>query len=308
MRNHLKSIFLLVQSAILVVVSSSSSGPHASYTIHTTLRGKKYTLTNVSTVKEVQQSLLEKSSGGASASTEDSNIILLFGGQKLKSNDVLEDIGVEDGSIMNAIPSSTTSKKKKKKQSSAASSNANDSSSSSSSSGAGGMPNMEELMKQSGLDPNLINNLLSQSGAGGGGEAPDLEQSMKMMQEMISTPYFQEFLNDPSKMEESRQLLLQNPMMKTMIESIPFMKDIIGDKDAFRQTMLSAAQMYKDMGSDGGGGMADAMQKMSGMFGGMPGLDMNMNSMNMNMNGMFDNTNIDNNLALDELSEGDDDE
>jgi len=311
MRNHLNSIFLFVQSAILVVVSSSSSssGPHTSYTIHTTLRGKKYTLTNVSTVKEVQQSLLEKSSsGGASATTEDSNIILLFGGQKLKSNDVLEDIGVEDGSIMNAIPSSTTSKKKKKKHSSTASSNTNDSSSSSSSSsssGVGSMPNMEELMKQSGLDPNLINNLLSQSGAGGGGEAPDLEQSMKMMQEMISTPYFQEFLNDPSKMEESRQLLLQNPMMKTMIESIPFMKDIIGDKDAFRQTMLSAAQMYKDMGTDGGGGMADAMHKMSGMFGGMPGLDMNMN---MNMNGMFDNQNIDNNLALDELSEGDDDE
>ena len=239
------------------------------YTIHTTLRGKKYTLNNVSTVKEVQESLLEQSGEPST-----SGIILLFGGQKLKSNDVLEDIGVEDGSVMNAIPAS---KKKKKPKATTAEEQPIKSSSP--------MAGMEELMKQSGLDPSVMNNMFPEG-------APDMEQSMKMMQDMIQTPYFQEFLNDPDKMEESRQLLLQNPMMKSMLDSIPFMKDIIADKDAFRQTMLSAAQMYKDMGD--GEGMADAMQKMSGMFGGMPGLD---------MNGMFDN----NNLALDELSEGDDD-
>ena len=66
--------------------------------------------------------------------------------------------------------------------------------------------------------------------------------------------------NDPSKMEESRKSLSQNPMMKIMIESVPFMKDIIGDKDAFRQTMLSTAQMHNGIDNDDIGGMADAMQ------------------------------------------------
>jgi len=268
MRNILFSTLILLKS--ILVLSSNT------YTIHTTLRGKKYTLNNVSTVKEVQQSLLEQSGEPST-----SNIILLFGGQKLKSNDVLEDIGVEDGSVMNAIPASST--KKKKKHKAATEEKPIDSSASSSS-----MPDMEELMKKSGLDPSIMNNLFPQ-----GEGAPNLEQSMKMMQDMIQTPYFQEFLNDPDKMEESRQLLLQNPMMKGMLDSIPFMKDIIGNKDAFRQTMLSAAQMYKDMGD--GDGMAEAMQKMNGMFGGMPGLD---------MNGMFDKKDS----LLDELSEGEDED
>lgn len=290
MRNLLLSTLLVLKYTILVIASSG----HSPYTVHTTLRGKKYTLSNVSTVKEVQQSLQEQSG-------EPSNIILLFGGQKLKSNDVLEEIGVEDGSIMNAIPASTSSKKKKKSSSSSTvSSSMNEASggesSTSSSSSSSAMPNMEELMKQSGLDPNLMQSLFSQAGGDGDG-APNLEQSMKMMQEMIQTPFFQEFLNDPNKMEESRQLLLQNPMMKSMIESIPFMTDIIGDKDKFRETMVSAAQMYKDMGDGDGSAMAEAMQRMNGLFGsdGMPGLD---------MNGLMDK-NIEN-LALDELSEGED--
>jgi len=291
MRNLLFSLYLIAQSITIAL----SSGGHTSYTIHTTLRGKKYTLSNVSTVKEVQQSLLEQA--GECLDPNNANIILLFGGQKLKSNDILEDIGVEDGSVMNAIPSSSSSKKKKKKTSTSKQPNSNNDESSNKEGGGGGMlPNMEELMKQSGLDPNLMNNLLSGSGGLGGDGAtqPNLEQSMKMMQEMMSTPYFQEFLNNPDKMEESRQLLLSNPMMKSMIDSIPFMKDIIGDKDKFRDTMLSAAQMYQDED-----GMADAMQRMNSMFGdtGMPGLDM-----------MNDMINKNDNLALDELSEGDDDD
>ena len=72
------------------------------------------TLANVLAAKEAQQSLLEKL-GDASVSTEDSHMILFFGGQNLKCNDVLEEIGAEDVSIMSAIHSSTTSKRKKKK-------------------------------------------------------------------------------------------------------------------------------------------------------------------------------------------------
>ena len=55
---------------------------------------------------------------------------------------------------------------------------------------------------------------------------------------------------------------------------------------------------------DGSSGVAHAKQKMNGMFGGMPGLDVN----SVNMNEMFDNKNIDDDLAFHELSEGNDDE
>merc|ERR1711862_733995 len=228
------------------------------------------------------------------------------GGQKLKSNDILEDIGVEDGSTMNAIVSTKKKKKSKSGLDSSVSSPSSAINEGGSDDSSPNPNNMEELMKQSGLDPNLMQNLFSQNN-GGGKNGNNLEQSMKMMQEMINTPYFQEFLNDPDKMEESRQLLLQNPMMKSMLDSIPFMKDIIGDKEKFRQTMISAAQMYKEMGSEDGAGssmMAEAMQRMNGLFGtnnnGMPfGLD---------MNEIIDKSKNDNhNLALDELSEDDDD-
>ena len=66
--------------------------------------------------------------------------------------------------------------------------------------------------------------------------------------------------NDSIKKEESRQSLLQNPITKTMIESALSMKEIVGDKHDFLQTVLSGAQTCEDLGSDGGGSMADTMQ------------------------------------------------
>ena len=46
-----------------------------------------------------------------------------------------------------------------------------------------------------------MNNLFSQSGTAGGVEEPDSGQSKQMKQENISTSFFQEFMNDPNKME-----------------------------------------------------------------------------------------------------------
>merc|ERR1711862_447271 len=99
-----KRILIQIAITLSITIISSNGAANTPYTVHTTLRGKKYTIPNVSTVKEVQQSLQDQSGENKS------NIILLFGGQKLKSNDILEDIGVEDGSTMNAIVS--TKKKK----------------------------------------------------------------------------------------------------------------------------------------------------------------------------------------------------
>lgn len=100
-----------------------------------------------------------------------------------------------------------------------------------------------------------------------------------MIQEMINSPLFQNFLNDPEKMEESRKMILENPLMKGMMSSLPGFEEILSDKEAFRETMLEAAKMYQEMGKDG-----------AGMFG-----------------GAFEGFGEANpNSALDDLSEGED--
>jgi hypothetical protein len=49
---------------------------------------------------------------------------------------------------------------------------------------------------------------------GGDGKPPSMEESMKMMQEMVNSPIFQEYMNDPERLEQSRQMILNNPMLK----------------------------------------------------------------------------------------------
>jgi len=204
----------------------------------------------------------------------------LFGGQKLKPSDILENVGVEDGSVMNVVPAT-----KKKKSSGSASSSGPaaavvDESGAISADGAPPLsnpsfqlPNMDEMLKQSGLDPAQFQDMLSSEGM------PDMQQSMQMIQEMINSPLFQNFLNDPEKMEESRKMILENPLMKGMMSSLPGFEEILSDKEAFRETMLEAAKMYQEMGKDG-----------AGMFG-----------------GAFEGFGEANpNSALDDLSEGED--
>merc|ERR1712154_760343 len=74
-----------------------------------------------------------------------------------------------------------------------------------------------------------------------------MQQSMEMMQEMLKSPLFDEYLNSPEKMEQSRQMILTNPLMKNMMSSLPGFDDILQDKHKFRETMIAAAQMYKNM-------------------------------------------------------------
>jgi hypothetical protein len=75
-----------------------------------------------------------------------------------------------------------------------------------------------------------------------------------------------------------------------MMAGMPGMEELLNDKDAWREAMQAAANMYKSM---------DPNQMMQAMMGNMDGLG---------NNGLFDGT-LDNNAAaaaLDELSEGDD--
>lgn len=136
---------------------------------------------------------------------------------------------------------------------------------------------MEALMKNAGLDSSQLDDLMK-SMPGGEGGMPSMEESMSMMQEMINSPLFDEYLNDPEKLEQSRQMIVSNPMMKGMMAGMPGMDEILNDPVKWRETMIAAGNMYKNMGGD----LMKAMQGDDSFdLGGAP-------------------------AALDELSEGED--
>ena len=233
------------------------------------LSGKKYSIPNVNTVSELQSSL--ESQSGVKSNKQGK---VLFGGKKLKPDDVLDNAGVEDGSVINVVPSKAKNDKKKSAATTTASSAGGGS--------GGGMDDMmKDMMAQAGVDPAQMEEMMKELG----GEMPSMEESMQAMQEMMNSPMFQEYMESPEKLEQSRQMILNNPMMKGMMASMPGFDEILNDPVKWRETMIAAANMYKNMGSD----LSKLMEggDMSGFGGmpGMPGLD---------------------NAALDELSEGED--
>jgi len=243
------------------------------------LSGKKYSVPSVNTVSELQSSL--SSLSGVPTNLQGK---VLFGGKKLKPEDVLEDVGVQDGSLINVIPSKSVA-------SSSGVSGSSSSSSSSSLAGVGGSGGdggkkmdqmMKDMMEKAGIDPSQMDEMMKQMG----GEMPSMEESIQAMQEMMNSPMFQEYMNDPDKLEQSRQMILNNPMMKGMMASMPGFDEILNDPVKWRETMVAAANMYKNLGSDLG-------KLMEGSFGDMGA-------------GAFSGLGMDENAALDELSEGED--
>mmetsp|Transcript_39251 Transcript_39251/g.94910 ORF Transcript_39251/g.94910 Transcript_39251/m.94910 type:complete len:378 (-) Transcript_39251:102-1235(-) len=122
---------------------------------------------------------------------------------------------------------------------------------------------MKEMLESSGIDTNkmedMVKNMMGGGGAGGadgglgglfGGKQPSMEDSMDMMSGMMNSPLFTQMMNDPEKLEESRQMILKNPMMKSMLEMNPQMAQIINDPVAWRESMQAAAKMYQEMDKD----------------------------------------------------------
>jgi len=200
--------------------------------VQVVLRGKKYDVDSVSTVRDLQSTVEDQS--GISSLKQGR---VLFGGRKLKSADNLEDVGVEDGSVINIVPGKSGGSKKISSSSTTAPSDT---------SGAGNV--MESMLKRAGVDPNQMQELMKSMPGGEG--MPDMKESMEMMKSMMSSPIFQEYMSDPEKLEQSRQMILSNPMMKSMMAGMPGMDEILNDPVKWRETMIAAADMYKNMGSD----------------------------------------------------------
>jgi hypothetical protein len=273
--------------------------------LQVTLRGKHYDISDVTTVKDLQSRI--KAESGLPSEQQGR---LLFGGKRLQPNDVLSDAGVEDGAQLNMVPSTTKTKPKKSAgtTSTASSGSGSDVTGSGSGSGSGGSATtaaaasnpMQDWMKQAGLDGDQLDDIMKNMG-GDGEKMPSMEESMEMMAEMMNSPIFQEFMNDPEKLEEARQMILNNPMLKSMMAGIPGMADILNDPEAWRETMQAAANLYQSMDNSA---LMEAM--MSGGMGGGMGMGMGMGGANPGA-GLFDGM-LDNSAAaaaLDELDEDD---
>jgi hypothetical protein len=202
--------------------------------ISVTLRGKKFDVDEATTVQDVLGKIKEEAGVDGR---------LLFAGRQLGASDSLEDMGVKEGDSLQMVPgTSTTVTKKKKAKSSAATIDATGDVAKTPTKPAGAMPDMSELLKNAGGMPNM-------------------EESIDMMTSMMSSPLFTEYMNDPEKLEASRQMILSNPLMKQMMASMPGMQEILEDKDAWREAMTAAAQLYKEM---------DPEQLKQAMMGNMP--------------------------------------
>jgi len=226
--------------------------------LQVTLRGHKYDISDVETVQDLQQAL-EKSSG---VDPKQQGRVL-FGGKRL--NGSLEEAGVTDGAKLNLVPGKTSTKSK---PSVSAPSTATSSST---------PPDMGDQLNE-----------FMKSMGNGDGNPPDMKESMEMMGNMMNSPIFQEFMSDPEKLEQSRQMILANPLLKSMMAGMPGMEEMLNDPVAWREAMQAAANLYKNMDPQ------DLMKAMMGDGGGgMP-------------SGLFDGLDSTPMAALDELSEGED--
>jgi len=269
----LSKLVLLAAASILCVAAAKT--PISS--IQVTLRGKKYDLEDITTVSELQERLSEAS--GVEPSQQGR---VLFNGKRLDAGECLSEVGVSEGDQLNVVPGKAKSKSKSSRAGIGATAG-----------GAKEAPSsnaMKDMLEGSGIDTSKLDDLMKSMGGGSGGEAPSIQESMEMMSGMMNSPIFQEYMNDPERLEQSRQMILQNPMLKSMMGSMPGMEEILNSPEAWKEAMQAAASMYQNM---------DQNELMQAMMGGATGAG---------MDGLFGNSGDGGAgmAALDELSEGED--
>lgn len=222
--------------------------------VQVTLRGKKYDVEDVNTVQDVQDKVKEMSGVG--------DQLVLFEGKRLESGEVLSDAGVAEGAQLNMVPTST--KKTKKSASTTASAGAAAATATASTvTAAEASDPMQDYLKKAGIDTDQLDEMVKNMGIGSGeGGAPSLKESMETMSGLMNSPLFMQYMQDPEKLEQSRQMILNNPMLKGMMAGMPGMEELLNDPNAFREAMQAAASMYQDMDKD---------QLLSAMMGGMSG-------------------------------------
>lgn len=289
--NHLniyrmqKKMKLSALILLLVPLTVWASQPIRNLSV--TLRGKKFDVEEATTVQDVLAQV--KDAAGVDGR-------LLFGGRQLAVTDTLEDMGIQEGDSLQMVPLTVTPGKKKKAKSAATATVEAGSGEVSTSGAAGGMPDLSGILGGTGGGMPDLSEMFKGAGGGGmpdmsellKGGMPDMAESLDMMSSMMNSPIFQEYMSDPEKLEASRQMILQNPMMKQMMDQMPGMSEILQDKDAWREAMTAAANLYKEL---------DPEQLKQAMMGNMPNAG--------DMSGLFGEGSDNASSALDELHEDD---
>jgi hypothetical protein len=289
----ISGIKLCIGAALIGAASGAVPIPVSN--VQVTLKGKKYQIDDVTTVSELQERLEEQS--GIVPSKQGK---ILHNGKRLSAGtdaESLSEAGVSEGDQLNCVPSKKSSSSSSSKKKSTASKAAAASDASASSAASDPMADMMKGISGMGGMDDMVKNMMA-GGMGGGsgpGGMPDAAESIKMMKDLTDSPMFADFMENPERLEEARQVILSNPMMKGMMASMPGMSDILEDKDAWAQAMQAAAGIVKQMDPDD---MMKVMEAQAGGMGGMPpGLGGGA--------GLFDGAGA-SSSALDELSEGED--
>jgi FKBP-type peptidyl-prolyl cis-trans isomerase len=118
--------------------------------------------------------------------------------------------------------------------------------------GAGGMGGVGDLGSLAGM-PGMTG-----LGGGGGGANPAagldklMSQMPMMMNGLMQSPALQEYLNDPSKQEASRNAIVGNPMLKAWLESDPEFSKVVNDPDQWKKSMDAARSLFAGKESSAG--------------------------------------------------------
>lgn len=196
------------------------------YNLQVTLRGTKYEINDVTTVSELKERIKE-----VSGSSKEHHV--LFGGKRLSPSTDLSEAGVVDGAQLSMVPvltSKTKNSNNNKETSAAATTRIPDGieTTTTSESTSDTANAMREYLQQSGVDTEKLNSLFQGMG-GGDGKMPDMGESLEKMSELMSSPLFQEYMSNPEMLEQARQMILNNPMLKNMMVGMPGMAQLLED-------------------------------------------------------------------------------
>ena len=155
---------------------------------------------------------------------------VLFGGKRLSPSTDLTEAGVEDGSQLNMVPV-LSSKAKKEKSKSAVVPDGIETTTTPAESTSDTANAMKDYLKKSGVDTEKLDELLKGmgGGAGAGGGMPSMNESFEQMTSLMNSPMFQEYMNNPEMLEQARQMILNNPMLKGMMTGMPGMAELLDD-------------------------------------------------------------------------------
>lgn len=98
---------------------------------------------------------------------------------------------------------------------------------------------------------------------GDGGQPPNMEalfsQLPQMMNGFLNTPLFKDYLNNTEKQEQSREAILNNPLMRSVLESDPEFARVVNDPDQWRASMEAARHLFnsEQRAAAGAGGSGD---------------------------------------------------